>query len=306
MKNRSHSIYLTDGGLETDLIFNHGIELQEFAAFPLLESPNSLSVVMDYYRDYLELAKKNDLNFILESPTWRANPDWGKKLGYELEKLTYFNTLAIEKMQVLKEEYSNHISDIKISGQIGPRGDGYIAVNTMTPPEAAAYHELQVRSFKEANVDRVTAITMTYSAEALGIVTVAQQYGLPVVISFTVETDGRLPSGENLEEVILKLDSITNYYPSYYMLNCAHPTHFMHLFDNESNWKNRIQGLRVNASTKSHAELDESIELDIGDKNELGAWHGVLQSKLPFLSVFGGCCGTDITHLKAICKNILF
>ena len=294
------NIILTDGGLETDIIFNHNIELEHFAAFPLVETDSGRVVLEKYYRDYLELSKNNGTGFILESPTWRANLDWGKQLGYTEEQLIASNKKAIAFMEELRRAYKTSNSEIKISGQLGPRGDGYQVQDVMTNSEAAKYHEMQVKAFKEAQVDMVTAITMTYSEEALGIVKAAQLYEVPVVVSFTVEVDGRLPSGENLEDVITKLDWVTDNYPLYYMINCAHPTHFIHLFETDAIWKNRIQGLRANASCKSHAELDEATELDKGNACELGQLHTRLQELLPNLRVFGGCCGTDISHITEI------
>nr|WP_299344424.1 homocysteine S-methyltransferase family protein [Allomuricauda sp.] len=305
MKETTDLLYLTDGGLETDLIYHHGIPLIEFAAFPLLKNAIQNEVLMNYYRDYLDLAANFGLGFVLESPTWRANLDWGKKLGYTAESLIKINQLGINRMHELKLEYMNRIPEIKISGQIGPKGDGYVVKDILKHGEAAQYHELQIRAFKEVNVDIVTAITMTYSEEALGIVRAAQLYDLPVVISFTVEVDGKLPSGERLNEAIQKLDDLTNGFPLYYMINCAHPSHFFHLFDTNESWKNRIHGLRVNASCKSHAELDEATELDKGNPRNLGHWHRVLKSSLPNLKVLGGCCGTDVSHVEAICKSIL-
>ncbi|MGX1929369.1 homocysteine S-methyltransferase family protein [Flagellimonas sp. 2504JD4-2] len=294
------NIILTDGGLETDIIFNHNIDLEHFAAFPLVETDSGRVILEKYYRDYLELSKNNGTGFILESPTWRANLDWGRQLGYTEEQLIVSNKKAIAFMEELRGTYKTSVPEIKISGQLGPRGDGYKVHDVMTYSEAAKYHELQVKAFKEAQVDMVTAITMTYSEEALGIVKAAQLYEAPVVVSFTVEVDGRLPSGENLEEVITKLDWITDSYPLYYMINCAHPTHFIHLFETDAIWKNRIHGLRANASCKSHAELDEATELDRGNETELGQLHTRLQELLPNLRVFGGCCGTDISHIREI------
>lgn len=300
---KSH-IILTDGGLETDLIFNHKIDLEHFAAFPLVEDEKQIGVLEKYYKDYLDLSCKHKTGFILESPTWRANLDWGKKLGYSPDRLAASNKKSIQLMQELRKAYQGAIPEILISGQIGPRGDGYEVQHAMPHFEAATYHELQIKAFKEAQVDLVTAITMTYSEEALGIAKAAQFYHLPVVISFTVETDGKLPSGESLEDVILKLDRETDNYPLYYMINCAHPSHFIHLFKTGDSWKNRIHGLRANASCKSHAELDEATELDKGNCSELGQMHSKVQQLLPNLRVFGGCCGTDISHITEICKHV--
>lgn len=251
-------ITLTDGGLETDLLFNKEIDLPHFAAFPLVENPKHVKTLKNYYREYLNIAKKNNAGFILESPTWRANPDWAYKLGYSEKDLIKVNQEAISQLNDLKNEYSNSISNIFISGQLGPRGDGYAIHDTMSIAEASGYHGLQIKAFKKSGVDLVSAITMTYVNESIGIVQEAKNNNIPVVISFTVETDGNLPSGETLEDAITKVDEATNGYPLYYMINCAHPTHFINKIEKDTQWKSRIQGIRANASCKSHAELDES------------------------------------------------
>ena len=296
---------LTDGGLETDLIFNHNIELEHFAAFPLVENKAQKNVLKNYYKDYLELAKTYQTGFILESPTWRANLDWGNELGYSEAQLIEVNKEAIALMKELKGQYEKDLSEIHISGQIGPKGDGYVVGGTMSSDEAAKYHNLQVEAFNSAGADMVTAITMTYIDEALGVVLSAQHHKIPVVISFTIELDGNLPSGEGLKEAIEAIDSKTNSYASYYMINCAHPTHFLDILKDDGKWKNRIKGIRANASTMSHEELDECEELDTGDKQLLSQGYEELNKLLPNLKIIGGCCGTDHTHIAHICNHII-
>lgn len=297
--------FLTDGGLETDLIFIKNIDLPHFAAFPLLDNPKHLNTLRAYFREYMEIAKHNGTGYILESPTWRANTDWGFKLGYSKQDLFRVNQKAIELLKELKKAYKDDINDILISGQIGPRGDGYQIGDAMSEKEAQEYHSLQVEAFKKSEVNMVSAITMTYTEEAVGASLAAQKNGLPIVISFTVETDGKLPNGDSLEEAIYKVDNATNDYPLYYMINCAHPTHFISALEGNQSWKSRIKGIRANASCKSHAELDESTELDAGNSVELGQWHNKLKTHLPELAVYGGCCGTDASHIESICNHIL-
>ncbi len=297
--------FLTDGGLETDFIFNKKIDLPHFAAFTLVENPKYIDTLANYYKEYMDIAKRNNTGFILESPTWRANPDWAYKLGYSKNDLINVNKTAIKQLKKLKESYKNDINTIFISGQLGPRGDGYQIDNAMSIDEAANYHSLQINAFNDAGTDFITAITMTYINEALGITKSAMAAKIPAVISFTVETDGHLPSGESIEEAIAKIDKITDSYPLYYMINCAHPTHFIDKLENNAEWKSRIQGIRANASCKSHAELDESTELDTGDIIDLGQWHSKLKSQLPKLSVYGGCCGTDASHVNSICQHVI-
>ncbi len=296
--------FITDGGLETTLIFDQGYELEEFAAFPLLDSPEERSVLRDYYTSYITLAKKNKLGFILESPTWRASKGWGKKLDYTTERLEEINRKAISFLAGLRQSYEDEHTPMIISGCLGPQGDGYHIDEKLSIAEAKEYHSTQIKAFTDTEVDIISAYTINYVEEAIGITLAAREAGLPVVISFTVETDGRLPSGQPLGQAIQEVDKETNNTPLYFMINCAHPTHFSHVLENGSSWLTRIKAIRANSSCKSHAELDESVELDRGNPTELKDDYLGLMELLPNLTVFGGCCGTDHHHIEEICKGV--
>jgi S-methylmethionine-dependent homocysteine/selenocysteine methylase len=296
------STYMTDGGLETDLIFNKGIELPEFAAFDLLNTTEGKQILKKYYEDYLFIAKDNCEGFVLELPTYRANPDWISKLGYSLEYLTTILNTSINELDVLRSEFEDENFKIPISFCIGPRGDGYVPDNLMTIKEAEDYHSHQIQIVSKTNADLVSALTMNYNEEAIGIANAAKKYGIPAVISYTVETDGNLPSGQSLKDAINSIDKITDNYVSYFMINCAHPEHFEHILEPTEMWTKRIKGLRANASNKSHAELDESETLDVGNKDELAVGYQKLKQLLPNLNILGGCCGTDHTHMEKICE----
>jgi S-methylmethionine-dependent homocysteine/selenocysteine methylase len=266
----SGDLFITDGGFETTLIFHDGFELPEFAAFDLLKHDQGSDAIRKYYRTYISIAKTHKVGFILESATWRASPDWGKKLGYSDEELAAMNHRAIELLSDIRDEYEDEQTSIVISGCIGPRSDGYTVNDRMSVEEAEAYHTTQIQTLSETEVDMVSAFTINYVEEAIGIVLAAKKIGIPVVISFTLETDGKLPIGQALKEAILEVDSATNNYPVYYMINCAHPTHFYEVLVTGEPWTQRIRGIRANASKKSHAELDEATELDDGNPKELG------------------------------------
>lgn len=298
------TIMLVDAGIETELVFKHNIELPGFATFPLMDKPECMSVLENYSREFLELARDNNTGFILESTTWRANAQWGAELGYCAEELERVNKQAIDNLKKLKREYENDVELILISGCIGPRFDGYVVGKMMEPGEAKEFHQVQISTLKKAGADLITAYTITNLNEALGITQAAKEEDIPVVISFTLELDGALPSGEALSSAINKIDQATGEYPAYYMINCAHPSHFIKQIDNDEDWRLRIKGIRANASTKSHAELDNSTELDAGDKHDLANWHQKLKAHLPNLMVYGGCCGTDISHVRSICEKI--
>jgi S-methylmethionine-dependent homocysteine/selenocysteine methylase len=298
----SGRMFLTDGGLETTLIFHEGLELPDFAAFDLLKDATGSNSLRDYYRTYAALAKKYEVGFILESATWRANPDWGRKLGYGDNQLADVNRKAIELVCEIRNEYESEKSPMVVSGCIGPRGDGYFPASMMSAEEAQHYHAMQIGTFSETEADMVTALTINYVEEAIGITRAAQSVAMPVAISFTVETDGNLPTGQTLQDAVRRVDEATHKAPLYYMINCAHPHHFGHLLAADHSWTERIRGLRANASTKSHAELNDSTELDAGDPVALGYQHRELLGKLKNLSVLGGCCGTDHRHVEEIYK----
>ena len=301
----SDKLFLTDGGLETSLVFHQGINLPCFAAFDLLNNAVGCETLSKYYRDYAQLARKYEVAFILEAPTWRASKDWGEKLGYSAAELASLNRKAIKLLQDIRAEYQDEKTPMIISGCIGSRDDGYNPQSFMDEAEAESYHATQIKTFSEAGADLITVMTMTYPEEAIGISRAAKQNKIPVAISFTVETDGKLPNGQTLKDAIEQVDTATDATPIYYMINCAHPTHFMGILPTGESWLTRIRGIRANASVKSHAELDESTELDDGDPIALASQYQTLKSKLPSLNVLGGCCGTDIRHVEEICKACL-
>ena len=298
--------YLTDGGMETTLVFHKGIELNHFASFELLNNPDGRQVLRDYYQTYVDLAAKINLDFILEAPTWRASPDWGSLMGYSPKRLSTINKDSIYFLQKFVQDQQYPQDSFVVSGCIGPRGDGYVSGAIMSASEAKIYHQTQIQDFAYADADLVNAMTINYANEAAGIVKAAQYFGIPVVISFTVETDGNLPSGETLAQAISEVDQQTSGYATHYMINCAHPSHFMDVLKQaEGYWIKRIGGIRANASCKSHEELDNSETLDTGNKHELAMGYQTLRELLPNLKVIGGCCGTDHTHLEQICE-VLF
>jgi S-methylmethionine-dependent homocysteine/selenocysteine methylase len=293
-------LFLTDGGIETVLIFHEGLDLPLFAAFDLLKDEEGTQRLRSYYKPYVALARERGLGFVLESPTWRASPRWAAEIGYDAEALERLNRKAIALLEEIRAEEGDGDAPIVISGCVGPRDDGYNPAELLSAEAAQDYHSTQIATFADTAADMVTAITMTYVEEAIGIARAAGELGIPAAISFTVETDGRLPSGQDLGGAIEQVDAETGAAPAYFMVNCAHPTHFEAVVEGDGGWRERIRGLRANASTKSHAELDEATELDDGDPADLGARYAGLRRALPELCVLGGCCGTDHRHVAAI------
>lgn len=293
---------LTDAGLETVLVFEEGIELPRFAAFPLVDSDEGRAALARYYRPFLELARDRRVPLVLSAPTWRANDDWGRLLGYEGDELAAVNRRAVAFVESVRDEVLEPAErgNIAVEACIGPRGDAYNPAFSMTADEAERYHSVQVRTLADAGCVQATALTLAYADEAVGIVRAAKSAGLPIHIGFTVETDGKLPNGESIEDTLLAVDDATDGGAVSFMINCAHPAHFADALPQGESRK-RIQGLRANASMLGHAELDEAEELDSGDPADLAQRYVALRSELPELTVLGGCCGTDIRHVTAIC-----
>ncbi|MEM1428381.1 MAG: homocysteine S-methyltransferase family protein [Pseudomonadota bacterium] len=290
---------LTDGGIETTLIFHDGLDLPLFAAFTLLRQETGRTALRRYYESYIRVARDLGVGLILDSATWRASQDWGNLLDYDAAALADANRAAIAMLFGLRAEFEGAEAFV-ISGNVGPRGDGYAPNAIMTPEQADAYHFAQIATFASAGVDMISAITMTHAGEAAGIARACARLQVPLALSFTVETDGRLPSGQALGDAIREVDADLSGGPTYYMINCAHPEHFQKVLRSGEDWTRRIRGLRANASRLSHAELDAADTLDMGDPCELGRDYARLLPLLPNLRVFGGCCGTDHRHITEI------
>lgn len=296
-------LFIGDGGLETVMIFGEGFELPEFASFTLLRDEAGRAAMRRYYEGFLAIAAEHGTGYTFDPPTWRASGRWGQALGYSVAEVADLNREAVAFARDVCERAAGEVP-VAIAGTIGPQGDGYSPDSFLSAAEAEAYHAEQIAVFAAEGVDMVSGLTTTYVEEAVGIVRAAAAAGLPVSVSFTLETDGRLPSGEPLREAVERLDAETGGAALYQMINCAHPTHFAAQLAGDGDWLSRIGGVRPNASRRSHAELDEAQELDSGNPEELGAEFAALVPRLPDLRVVGGCCGTDRRHVAAICAHL--
>jgi homocysteine S-methyltransferase len=294
-------LFLSDGGMETALIFLQGLDLPQFAAFVLLDNETGRAELVKYYEQFLSIARQSGLGFVLDTATWRANPDWGRLIGFDAIGLKAVNVAAVELVAALRDRWETPSTPIVLNGAIGPRGDGYKA-GRMEAAEAEDYHTFQVEIFAGTSADMVSAVTMNTVNEAVGIARAAKTARMPCVISFTVETDGRLADGTMLRAAIEATEEATGGSPAYYMVNCAHPSHFEPALARDEAWVKRIHGVRANASAKSHAELDECKTLDIGDVADLSRRYRMLTRAFPSMRILGGCCGTDHRHIAAICE----
>jgi homocysteine S-methyltransferase len=295
--------FLADGGLETTMIFEHGFDLPCFSAAALLETDAGRAALTTYYETYIGIARQSGRGFIIDAPTWRAGRAWARPLGLTEDQTLAINAQAVAFVCGLRDRHATDGLPILVNGLVGPSGDAYAPDVELAPDQAADLHAPQIRVLADSGVDLVSAMTLTHVGEAVGIALAAKQIGVPVAISFTVETDGRLPSGQPLGQAIEEVDAATGAAPIYFMINCAHPDHFRGVLDTPAPWLSRIGGLRANASRLSHAELDAAETLDAGDPEELAGLHADLLAILPGIRVVGGCCGTDHRHVGCISRH---
>lgn len=293
-------IYLTHTGSETDLIFNRGIDLPHFSLFPKLDTEDGRALIRGYAEAQIAIAAQYGMGAIVETATWKANPDRAAALGYGSDDLDRVNRASVA---AIADVVQRARCPVLVSGNIGPRGDAYTAETRMDVAQARRYHRPQSEGLAAADVDLITGSTLTSIEEAAGIALAAQDVGLASVISFTVETDGRLPDGSSLSDAVAQVDALTDASPAHYMVNCAHPDHFAHILDGKD-WMARLKGMVVNASRCSHAELDNAEVLDEGNPPELAAQLSAFLRQHPSLQVVGGCCGTSARHLQEIGKAV--
>lgn len=299
---QSTDVLVTDSGLETDLLFHSGFDLPQLAAYPLLDIDAGRAALRAYVEDHVRVADRAGVGIVVETPTWRASSDWGDRLGHDAAALDRLNRSAAALVDDVRR-CAEPAVPVVLSGCIGPRGDACAGGSAVTATGARDYHAPQVQSLAGTEVDLVTALTLTDPAEAVGVVRAARDADLPVVVSFTVGTDGRLPDGTSLGDAVRAVDDATGGGAAYFMVNCAHPDHLAPAVQADADWWPRVQGFRANASRLSHAELDEARELDDGDPVELAGQLTALHRQAR-LRVLGGCCGTDVRHIAALVEAL--
>ena len=297
-------VYLTDCGIETYIMYKKGFALPNFSLFHLLNDEDAAREIQAYLQRLLAVAERNDVGMILCGPLYRASRDWGELLGYTPERLADVNHRCIEMFEALARDSELARRRIVFSGVVGPRGDAYKLNRTITAQEAEDYHSEQIVTLERAGADMITGLTLNNTDEAIGITRAAEAAGLPAVISFTLNGEGRLQSGCSLKDAIESVDAATGAAPAYYMINCTHPADFAPAFE-PGDWTVRLRGVRPNASSLAKGVLCQLGHLEEGDPEELGRQMGEMARRYPHFNVWGGCCGTDDVHLEEICKNVL-
>ena len=296
-------LYLTEGGIETEIMYKDGFELPQFAMFPLLDDPAALEAMKGIWRRMLGVAADAGFCVVLNGLDYRASPDWGKLLGYSDEGLATMQLRCIDFLRDLARDYESHIEKIYISGTIGPRGDAYALHRTITAAEAEDYHSVQLATLARAGVDMAWAMTFNNIPEAVGLTRAAKTAGLPLAMGLTLDSSCKLKSGPTLAEAVTEIDRQTDTGPEFYACNCSHPLEFEPALDG-GEWQGRLRCIRPNASAMEKIALCKLGHLEDGDPVELGAQMADVATRLPHMDIFGGCCGTDERHLREIASQV--
>lgn len=300
---RPDRLFLTEGGIETEILYKWGFELPQFAMYPLLDKPDAMSAIRGMYRRYLDVVAAHGLSALMGGLDYRASPDWGELLGYSPAGLAEANHRSIAFLRKLAGEYAGDIPEILIQGFIRPRGDAYQLNRSITEKDAEDYHSVQLQTLREAEVDLAWAFTFNNVPEAVGVARAAARIGVPLAISFTVDSSSKLKAGATLAEAIEAVDAATDASPAFYSLNCSHPVEFEPALT-EGEWLKRLRGFRPNASKMEKIALCKLGHLEEGDAVDLGRRMGELARRHPHMDIWGGCCGTGDVHLNEIATNV--
>ncbi|WP_053351865.1 homocysteine S-methyltransferase family protein [Leucobacter musarum] len=288
------TLSIADGGIETALTDRLGQHLREFAAFELLDTAAGRIALTEYYAPFIAVARQHALPLVLDTPTWRANTDWGERLGYRADALARINADAVAFVRELDEESPVGAPEIVVNGCVGPRTDEYVAAQRMTAGEAEEYHAPQVRALAEAGADRVTSVTTLDAVEGIGVVRAALAARVPGAVSFIVGADGLLADGSTLDAAIAEVDAATEGGAVGFLVNCAHPAEAARALEHAHGAAEleRLIGFRLNAARAGTDSADSAADF--------AAAEIALRNAAPSANVFGGCCGTDVDHIAAL------
>lgn len=297
-------LYLTEGGTETEVIYRHGHELRDFAMFELMNKPEAVRDMENMYRRYLDKAAQYGFSALMSGFDYRASPDWGAKLGYSAEGLREMQHKCIDFLRGVSRAYEDQIERIAIAGCIGPKGDAYSLNRDITAEEAEDYHATQCETLRDCGVDLIWAATINNIPEAVGISRAAARVGLPVNMSFTLDSSHKLKSGPSLKEAIEATDTEAGAArPDSYGINCSHPLEFEPALE-PGDWARRLRSLRPNAAKMDKVSLCKLGHIEEGDPEELGQMMGDLAKRYPDIDIWGGCCGTWDKHFDRIAHYV--
>ncbi|MCB8822139.1 homocysteine S-methyltransferase family protein [Microvirga rosea] len=304
---QSGVVFLTDGGIETRLIYEFSLGLRDFASFPELFDSRGRAALRKVYTSYLDVAAQSGRPMLIGSPTWRAHPDGLRHAGFgEPDDLTRVNTEAVSFLRELRREMKLE-KQVYIAGVIGPRGDGYRAEGAPQTEEAQHYHHAQARALADAGVDFLYAPTFASRTELIGVALAMAGTGCTYALAPVINGHGDLPDGSSLSEVISFIDATVQPRPLYYLTGCVHASTFSDAVADDDRLQplmpKRLVGMKANASALPPEKLND---LDHVEGDEPAAFaRGILNLHNKYsLRILGGCCGTDAGHIRALAEGL--
>jgi S-methylmethionine-dependent homocysteine/selenocysteine methylase len=292
---------LMEGAIGERLKREYGITFDNWVALAgLIYNTDSRQAMYNIFREYVTIAEKYDLPFIATTPTRRANKERVLQSGFN-EKIIEDNVCFLKQIK------STANIPMFVGGLMGCKGDAYKATEVLSEEHAQEFHSWQANLFKDSGADFLYAGIMPALSEAIGMANAMENTGLPYIISFMIRNDGKLLDGTTIHNAILNIDKATVRKPICYMTNCVHPTVLRNAltcsFNETLLVKERFCGIQANTSSLSPEELDKSFDLKSSDSINLAC--DMMELYKYFTpKIFGGCCGTDNTHIEEIAKGI--
>lgn len=305
---RSGATFLTDGGIETRLIYEFGIDLPDFASFLALFDDRGRAALREIYRGYLAVAAEFRMPMLVGAPTWRAHPECLRRFGFaKADDLRRVNAEAVAFLQDLRRETRTETL-VHIAGVIGPRRDGYRAEDAPALDEARAYHEAQAQALAGLGVDLLYAPTFPSRDELAGVAQAMARTGLAYALAPVIDPKGRLLDGHSFAEAVRLVDESTDPKPLYFLAGCVHPSTFLAAAAEGGDrtmprMPGRLAGIKANASPLPPEELDRLGHLD-ADAPAVLAQEILAARRRYGLRILGGCCGTNDRHIRALAEAV--
>ena len=295
----SSGIVFMEGALGERLKREYGLTIDgPVAMASLVYSARGRHALEELWKQYLSIAERYAFPFLATTPTRRCNRE-------RLARSEYDDNILQDNMRLLREAVAGARVPTFSGGLMGCRGEAYTGQGCLTEGEAREFHRWEAEGFRAAGAEFLLAALMPTLPEARGMAAAMGSTGLPSIISFTLQRNGRLMDGTALHDAITAIDTLSSPPPLCYMANCVHPRIVAEAlscpWNQTETVRTRFLGIQANASPLSHAELDHAVELHQSPPEDLARDMAFLHKRFG-LRLFGGCCGTDDRHMEAIAR----
>jgi len=293
--------FLMEGALGERLKREYGLTFDESVAMAgLIYEEKGASALSALWQEYIDIARQHSLPFLATTPTRRANRD---RVGAS----SFSEHIIADNVAFLRKIQQNSGIEMYVGGLMGCKGDAYTGEGALSEEDSFDFHRWAADRFREAGADFLYAGIMPTLPEAAGLARAADSTGLPYIISFTIQQDGKLIDKTTIADAIRYIDSVTQSKPVCYMTNCVHPAIVFKALSRPFNdiplVKERFRGIQANTSPLSYAELDGAVDLHCSEPAAF-AEEMLKLSGCGDFQIWGGCCGTDCRHMACVAQKI--